>query len=70
MFFSEHGILQNKVLPVDSDMTQDQLTSISNYLNDEFSGKPIKWIRKELLNRLRLEKQHYNQLARKALRAN
>ena len=66
VFFSEQGILQNKILPVDSDMTQDQLTSISNYLNDEFSGKPIKWIRKELLNRLRLEKQHYNQLARKA----
>ena len=66
VFFSEQGILQNKVLPVESDMTQDQLTSISNYLNDEFSGKPIKWIRKELLNRLRLEKQHYNQLARKA----
>jgi len=66
VFFSEQGILQNKVLPVESDMTQDQLTSISNYLNDEFSGKPIKWIRKELLKRLRLEKQHYNQLARKA----
>ena len=66
VFFSEQGILQNKILPVESDMTQDQLTSISNYLNDEFSGKPIKWIRKELLNRLRLEKQHYNQLARKA----
>jgi heat-inducible transcriptional repressor len=66
VFFSEQGILQNKVLPLDSDMTQDQLTSISNYLNDEFSGKAIKWIRKELLNRLRLEKQHYNELARKA----
>ena len=66
VFFSEQGILQNKILPVESDMTQDQLTSISNYLNDEFSGKPIKWIRKELLNRLRLEKKHYNQLARKA----
>ena len=66
VFFSEQGILQNKILPVESDMTQDQLTSISNYLNDKFSGKPIKWIRKELLNRLRLEKQHYNQLARKA----
>ncbi len=66
VFFSEQGILQNKVLPIESDVTQDQLTSISNYLNDEFSGKPIKWIRKELLKRLRLEKKHYNQLAQKA----
>ena len=66
VFFSEEGILQNKVLPIEPSMTQDQLTSISNYLNDEFSGKPIKWIRKELLQRLRLEKEHYNQLAQKA----
>ncbi|MEK9974724.1 MAG: heat-inducible transcriptional repressor HrcA, partial [Deltaproteobacteria bacterium] len=66
IFFSEQGILQNKVLPMDSNMTQDQLTSISNYLNEEFSGKSIKWIRKELLRRLRLEKEHYNQLAQKA----
>ena len=66
VFFSEQGILQNKILPIESNMTQDQLTSISNYLNNEFSGKPIKWIRKELLRRLRLEKEHYNQLAQKA----
>ena len=66
VFFSEQGILQNKVLPIDADMTQDQLTSISNYLNDEFSGKPIKWILRELLKRLRLEKEHYNHLATKA----
>ena len=65
-FFSEHGILQNKILPINADLTQDQLTSISNYLNDEFSGKPIKWIRNELLRRLRLEKAHYNELAQKA----
>ena len=66
VFFSEQGILQNKVLPIDADMTQDQLTSISNYLNSEFSGKPIKWILRELLKRLKLEKEHYNQLAGKA----
>ncbi len=66
VFFSEQGVLQNKVLSIDSDMTQDQLTSISNYLNSEFSGKPIQWIRRELLKRLRLEKEHYNNLARKA----
>jgi heat-inducible transcriptional repressor len=66
VFFSEQGILQNKVLPIDADITQDQLTSISNYLNSEFKGKPIKWILQELLKRLRLEKAHYNQLASRA----
>ena len=66
VFFSEQGILQNKVLPINSEMTQDNLTSISNYLNREFSGKSIKWILKELMKRLKLEKEHYNLLARKA----
>lgn len=66
VFFSEQGILQNKVLPIDAKVTQDQLTSISNYLNNEFCGKPIRWIRQELLKRLKLEKEHYNNLARKA----
>ena len=66
VFFSEQGILQNKVLPIESEITQGQLTSISNYLNNEFSGKPIRWIRQELLRRLRVEKEHYNNLARKA----
>ena len=66
VFFSDQGILQNKVLPIDADMTQDQLTSISNYLNSEFSRKPIKVILRELLKRLKMEKEHYNHLASKA----
>ena len=66
VFFSEQGLLQNKVLPIEADMTQEQLTSISNYLNSEFSGKPIKSILRDLLKRLKQEKEHYNVLARKA----
>ena len=45
----------------------EELTSISNYLNEEFSGRSIGWIRKELLRRLRDEREHYNRLMKKAL---
>ncbi|MCH8156259.1 MAG: heat-inducible transcription repressor HrcA [Nitrospinae bacterium] len=67
VFYSELGILQNKIIPIESDVTQDLLTSISKFLNDEFSGKTIKTIRRELLHRIRNEREHYNQLAKRAM---
>jgi len=68
VFFSEMGVLQNKVVQVEPETSQEELTSISNYLNDEFSGKSICWIREELLHRLKNENEHYNQLMKKAMR--
>ena len=67
VFYSELGVLQNKIIPVETDITQDQLTSISQYLNEEFSGKTIKAIRTELMRRIRNEKEHYNQLTKRAI---
>ena len=67
VFFSELGLLQNKIIPIEKEMTQEELTSITRYLNEEFSGKSIKWIRRELLHRLKHEKDHYNELMRKAM---
>ena len=67
VFYSDLGVLQNKIIPLEKDMTQEQLTSISNYLNEEFSGKTIQSIRKEILFRLKNERDHYDQLMKKAL---
>lgn len=66
VFISEMGILQNKILPVESSMTQEKLTSIANYLNAEFSGQSLKSIRKEIQRRMKHEKEHYNQLMKRA----
>lgn len=66
-FISEMGILQNKIIPVEKEITQEKLSSISKYLNDEFSGKSLKSIQKELRRRIRNEKEHYNQLMNKAI---
>ncbi len=67
VFYSDMGVLQNKIIPVEKGMNQDQLTSISHYLNEEFSGKSIQSIRAELLHRLKNEREHYNQLMKKAM---
>jgi heat-inducible transcriptional repressor len=67
VFYSELGVIQNKIIPIDSNVTQEQLTSISKYLNEEFSGKTIKAIRTELMRRIKNEKEHYDQLAKRAM---
>jgi len=67
VFYSELGVIQNKIIPIESNVTQEQLTSISKYLNEEFSGKTIKAIRIELMRRIKNEKEHYNQLAKRAM---
>ncbi|GJL77898.1 MAG: heat-inducible transcription repressor HrcA [Nitrospinaceae bacterium] len=67
VFYSDLGIMQNKVIALEKEMTQEKLTSISNYLNAEFSGKSIQTIRKELVYRLRNEREHYDQLMKKAM---
>jgi len=66
-FISEMGILQHKVIPIGREMTQEKLTSISNYLNAEFSGKSLKTIQRELVFRIKSEREHYNQLMNKAV---
>ena len=67
VFYSELGVIQNKIIPIESEVTQDQLTSISKYLNEEFSGKTIKSIRLELLYRIRNERENYDQLTKRAM---
>lgn len=67
VFYSDLGVLQNKIIPLENDVTQEQLTSISNYLNEEFSGKTIQSIREEILFRFKNERAHYDQLMKKAL---
>ncbi|MGV7222266.1 MAG: heat-inducible transcriptional repressor HrcA [Nitrospinales bacterium] len=66
VFITEMGVLENKVIHLDSSCTQDDLTIVSNYLNQEFSGKSLKIIREELSHRIRNEKKKYNQLRKSA----
>lgn len=66
-FISEMGVMQNKIVPLESDISSEELTSISRYLNNEFSGKSVKAIRKELIRKVRSEREHYDRLMKKAM---
>jgi heat-inducible transcriptional repressor len=59
--------VQNRVLHVERDYTPDELTRISNYLNQHFSGKDIFDIRKRLLTELHQARDHVDSLMKAAL---
>ena len=44
--------VQNRVIHVDREYTQDELTRIANYLNQNFNGKDIFDVRKHLINEM------------------
>ena len=66
VFASSQGQAQNRMLRLKEDLDQNRLTSIANYLNTEFAGRPLVSIRKELQRRLRNEEARYQALRKKA----
>ncbi|MBV9083925.1 MAG: hypothetical protein JOZ62_14705, partial [Acidobacteriaceae bacterium] len=52
--------VRNKIITVDDHVTQDELTSIRNYLNYNFSGWVLPNIHRELKRRLELESAAYD----------
>ena len=66
-FVSDMGILQNKLIPIEDEMTAENLTSISRFLNKEFSGRSIRAIRENLVDRIKNEREHCDRLMRRAV---
>ena len=67
IFVMESGMVHNKLIMLDEEMTQEELYQISNYLNQEFSGQPLRTIRQHVLDRMAEEKAQYDKLAQQAL---
>lgn len=67
IFVMESGMVHNKLIMLDSDMTQEELYQIANYLNQEFSGQPLRTVREHVLERIAEEKARYDLLEQQAL---
>ena len=67
IFVMESGMIHNKLIMLDEEMTQEELYQISNYLNQEFSGQPLRTIRQHVLDRMAEEKTQYDKLSQQAL---
>jgi heat-inducible transcriptional repressor len=67
IFVMESGMVHNKLIMLDEEMTQDELQQISNYLNQEFSNQPLHTIRKQVLEHMAEEKAQYDKLCQQAM---
>jgi heat-inducible transcriptional repressor len=67
IFVMQSAIVHNKVITLDEELSQDELRTISNYLNQEFSGQPLTTIRQRVLERMNEEKAEYDILSQQAI---
>ncbi len=64
---SRAGHVQDRVVRIDEDLTQDELNTTANYVNANFTGMSLSAIRTELLKRLSEEKALYDRLLQNAI---
>lgn len=67
IFVMESGTVHNKLILLDEEMSHEDLQQIANYLNQEFSGQPLRTIRQQVLERMTEEKAQYDNLSQQAL---
>ncbi|NIP99664.1 MAG: heat-inducible transcription repressor HrcA [Nitrospinaceae bacterium] len=66
VFISERGMVKKKVVRLKKEIPRETLAALTAYLNSEFAGQSLNAIREELCRRMQTEKEHHDQLMKKA----
>ncbi len=66
VFVTQSGLVQNKLIDVDEDLTPRELEKITNYLNQTMTGLSIQEVRTRIVTEMAQEKALYDQLMRRA----
>ncbi len=64
----EGGMINNKVIKVEHDITSDDLVMFSNYLNDNFQGKTLLYVRSSILSQMHSARKQFETIYENALR--
>lgn len=67
VLLTDEGVVKNRIVIMDTQLTQDDLNRISDYLNAEFSGCILDDIRSMLVRRIRKEKAMWDTLVSRAM---
>jgi len=67
IFVSTTGIVQNRIIEMDEDLSQSDLDHLSNVLNGLLSGLTLQQVREKLFDRMRMEKHAYDRLFQQAI---
>lgn len=59
---TQSGVVQDRVLTVDKDLTHLELETAARYLNENFRGWPVDRIRSEVARRVDAEREAYHQM--------
>ncbi len=68
VLFTDEGLIKNRVVDVDSELTQRDLNRISAYLNSEFHGCTLDEIRSRIIKEMAKEKVLCDRLISRAIR--
>lgn len=68
IFVSTTGIVQNRIIQMDEDLSQSELDHLSDGLNEHLTGLTLQQVREKLFDRMRLEKHSYDRLFRQAIK--
>ncbi|MBI2877572.1 MAG: heat-inducible transcription repressor HrcA [Candidatus Tectomicrobia bacterium] len=64
---ADSGLVHNKIIEVEEEISQERLEAISRYLNEEFAGLSLRNIRDKLHSLMLQEKEEYDQLLQEAM---
>ena len=59
--------VQNRILHVNREFSEDELRQAANYLNEQFAGRDLDTVRHNLVNELEQTQQHMDRLMREAI---
>ncbi len=65
---STTGIVQNRIIEMEEDLSQSTLDHLSDYLNGFLAGLTLHQVREKLLEEMRIEKRAYDHLFEQALK--
>jgi len=65
---STAGLVQNRMIEIDEDLSQSELDHLSNYMNRLLSGLTLHQAREKLLEQMKVEKNVYDRLFEQALK--
>jgi heat-inducible transcriptional repressor len=66
VFVTQSGLVQNKLVAIDEDLSPAELEQITNYLNQTLTGLSIQEVRVRIIAEMKREKALYDQLLRRA----
>jgi heat-inducible transcriptional repressor len=67
IFVTTSGLVQNRVVEMEEDLSQDELGKITRYLNDALSGLTLREVRERIVEEMRRDKVAYDELLQKTL---